>query len=76
MEDGLWARLSIFQWFNPRGVRLAELLAIAVVIDVARTLQRDRVRRLRTGFLLRLLRLRFECGRFGGFADKAVGTAD
>ncbi len=54
-----------------RGVRLVELVAVAVVIDVARALcafQHDRVRGLRAAFLLRLS---FWGGRFRGFAGVA-----
>src|SRR6266446_2875904 len=77
MEGGRCARLSIFRWFNPFAVKLIALATVAVVVDVARALQRDLVRGLRSAFLLRLLRLRFWGGRFSGFAGEAgVCTAD
>ena len=56
MEDGRSARLSIFRWFNAfEGLRLVVLVTVAAVIGVARALQLDSVRRLRTALLLRLL---------------------
>lgn len=49
---------------------------LPLLIDVARALQRNRIRRLRSALLLRLW-LRPESGGFRGFAGVAVfGTAD
>ena len=50
---------------STRGVKVSGLFAVAVVIDIARALQRDFIRRLRTALLLS--RLRLGRGLFGGF---------
>lgn len=65
-EDGEMPILLFVRSIQPEGLRLVGLFAIAVVIDIARTLQRDFIRRLRTALLLS--RLRLGRGRFGGFA--------
>jgi hypothetical protein len=58
-------------------VQVLVLMTVAVVLGIAAgcALQCNFVRRERTGLLR--LRLRFGCGRFGGFAGMAdIGTAD
>ncbi len=62
-------------WCNAfEGLSWCWLFAVAVVVDVARALQRDLVRGLRTALLLRKLG---GGGRFGGFVGVTdVCTAD
>ena len=67
-------RLSIFSIATrSRRFKLVRLMTVGVA--AGRALQSNFVRRERTGLLR--LRLRFGCGRFGGFAGMAdIGTAN
>jgi hypothetical protein len=70
MEDGRFPSLHF-----PDSIKALRLFTVAVVIGIARTFQRDLIRRLRSALFLR--RLRFGRGRFSGHRYLAgVCTAD